>query len=85
MSEAVPIAASGGTIFIVFVVLMLFVLAYVSYTKKGSGIDDHPSSGGDGAPGSDAPSEVTGGRTSEDRPPSEQRNVGDTFGSRGTR
>jgi hypothetical protein len=85
MAVAVPIAVNGGTIFIVFVIVMILALAFTSYTRKGSGIDEHPTSGGDSAPGSDAPSEMTGGRTSEDHPPSERRNVGDTFGSRGTR
>ncbi len=58
---------------------MLFVLAYSYYSVKGSGIDEHPSDGLDGAPGSEAPSDAAKGRGSEG-----DSSAGGTFSTHGT-
>lgn len=45
----VPLAAilaGGSLIFIIFVVVMFFVVVYGSYTRRGSGIDQHPQGAG---------------------------------------
>ena len=57
---AVPLAASGGsTIFLIFIVLMVLVLGYGMYSRKGSGIEQRPQ--GDnmgGAPGAEGRSRM---------------------------
>lgn len=66
----------------VFAVVMLFVLSYGYYSVKGSGIDEHPSDGLGGAPGSAGPSDVAKGRGSEGG--TEGSSTGGTFSSHGT-
>ncbi len=53
------LAASGGaTIFGIFLVVMLFVLAYAMYTRKGSGISQRPQGNQTGAAGAEGPSRI---------------------------
>ena len=75
--------AGGSFIFLAFLVVALFVFVLSFFTIKGSGINKHPSSGLDGAPGSSGPSEASGhGRSSGDT--EEGRSTGDTFSTHGT-
>ena len=56
-----PLALAGGsTIFLVFMIVMLFALAYGYYTRTGSGIDQHPQGGerDDASSGADGPSTI---------------------------
>ncbi len=53
------LAASGGaTIFGIFLVVMLFVLAYGMYTRKGSGINQRPQGDNMGPAGAQGPSRI---------------------------
>ena len=57
---ALPLAATGGsTIFLIFIVLMVLVLGYGMYSRKGSGIEQRPQ-GDDmgGAPGAEGRSRM---------------------------
>lgn len=46
-SFAPPLALAGGSwIFLVFIVVFFFAMVYGFYTRKGSGIDQHPIGGG---------------------------------------
>ena len=77
------LAAVGGSwIIVAFAVVMLFVLAYSYYSVKGSGIDQHPSDGLDGAPGSEGPSDTAKGRGAEGT--DADGRTGGTFSSHGT-
>jgi hypothetical protein len=56
-----PMALAGGSF--VFVAIVIVILAGVVvgfYTRRGSGIDEHPSDGLDSAPGAEGQSEVSG-------------------------
>lgn len=57
-----PLAAfaNGSFIFVAVVVVIFFAVAFGFYTRRGSGIDEHPSDGLDGAPGAQGRSEVSG-------------------------
>ncbi|HWT95762.1 MAG TPA: hypothetical protein VN238_22370 [Solirubrobacteraceae bacterium] len=47
MSYVLPLALTGGTaIVVVVVVVTIFALAYGTYTRKGSGIAQHPQGAG---------------------------------------
>jgi flagellar basal body-associated protein FliL len=47
MSYALPVALTGGSLIVVIVVVaVVFALAYGAYTRKGSGIDQHPRGAG---------------------------------------
>ena len=59
-------AVGGSTIIVGFAVVMTIVLAYSYYSIRGSGIDAHPDDGLSGAPGSEAPSDVSKGRGADD-------------------
>ena len=73
---SVTVAAVGGSyIFLGFTLFLFVAVAFGYYTIRGSGFDSHPSDGLDGAPGSEGPSDVNKGR-STDR--------GGTFSSHGT-
>lgn len=50
--------AHGGWIFAVFLVLGVFVLAYSYYTRRGSGINQHPYADLDHNSGREIPSEL---------------------------
>ena len=52
--------ANGSFIFVAVVVVIFFAVAFGFYTRRGSGIDEHPSDGLDGAPGAQGRSEVSG-------------------------
>lgn len=57
----VSIALAGGSfIFLAIIVVIFFAVVYGFFTRAGSGIDEHPSDGLDGAPGSKGRSEVSG-------------------------
>lgn len=49
---------SGSFIFIGIVVLIVVAVALTSYSRRGSGISEHPTDGRGEAPGADAPSET---------------------------
>ncbi len=69
---------SGGVdIFLIFVVLLLVAVAYGFYSRRGSGINQHPGGpeGWDGAPGAAGPSRISAG---ED----ETEGLPDTHGTR---
>lgn len=75
--------AGGSLIFLAFVILFLIAIVYGFYTVKGSGINQHPNDGLDGAPGSAGPSEASGkGRSTGDA--GEGHSAGDTFSTHGT-
>jgi hypothetical protein len=61
-------AASGGLIFLAFVLILLVGLMLTLYTRRGSGIDAHPTGAGD-APGAAGPSDVDGDQ--HESPPSD--------------
>jgi hypothetical protein len=67
--------ASGAYIFLAFVVVMFFVVAFSYYTRRGSGIDQRPSDGRGGSPGAAGESHIS---TADDE-------VERTVGTRGTR
>lgn len=47
MSYALPLALTGGSTIVVIVVIVTVVaLAYATFTRKGSGIDQHPQGAG---------------------------------------
>lgn len=50
----------GSFVFLAIVVVIFFALVYGFFTRQGSGIDEHPSDGLDGAPGAKGKSEVSG-------------------------
>ena len=53
------LALSGGAgIFLAFALLMVVALAFSMYTKKGSGIEQRPHDGSDGAPGAEGQSRI---------------------------
>lgn len=52
--------SSGAWIFIVVLLVILAGVIYGFYTRRGSGIDEHPHDGGNGAPGAEGRSEVSG-------------------------
>lgn len=82
-SPAVFALAGGSLIFLGFLVAFFFVIVFGFYTIKGSGINEHPSDGLDGAPGSEGPSEASGkGRSTGDT--SSGHSAGDTFSTHGT-
>jgi hypothetical protein len=61
VSTEFVLGAAGGSYIVVGVVVVLIVgLIAGFYTRTGSGIDDHPSDGGDGAPGAKGASEPSG-------------------------
>ena len=51
--------AGGSLIFVVFLVVLFFAIAYGYYTKAGSGISQRPSDGRGQAPGADGASSIT--------------------------
>lgn len=56
-----PLALAGGSFIFVAILILIFAgVVYGFYTRQGSGIDEHPSDGLDGAPGAEGPSEVSG-------------------------
>lgn len=63
MQVAAPLAAlaGGSTIFLTFAIFFFFVIVYSLYTRKGSGINQHPYAKiYGGAPGAYGPSELSG-------------------------
>lgn len=52
--------AGGSFVFLAIVVLILAGVVFGFYTRRGSGIDEHPSDGSEGAPGAQGRSEVSG-------------------------
>jgi len=80
----VVFALAGGS-FIILGVMIVFFFAVVFgfFTRTGSGIDEHPNDGLDGAPGSEALGHESGtGRSSGET--SQDHSVGDTFSTHGT-
>lgn len=67
--------APGSYIFLAIVVVILLSLVIGFYTRRGSGIDEHPSDGLDGAPGAEGRSEVSG----------KDQGEGSAFDTHGTR
>lgn len=62
-----PLAVtSGALVFIVIVVLLIVALSLTAYTRRGSGIDEHPIDDRGAAPGSEGPTEFES--TSEELP-----------------
>jgi hypothetical protein len=60
LTAAPPLALAGGSlIFLAFVLVMIAVLAYSYYTKKGSGINQRPTDSRGGSPGADGGSSLT--------------------------
>jgi len=56
MSSLLAVHFTGGNLdFLVFVVLMVFAVAYSYYTITGSAINNHPHNGRNGVPGSNRP------------------------------
>lgn len=51
--------AGGSLIFLAFIIVFFFVIAYGYYTKTGSGINQRPSDGRGQAPGAEGPSSIT--------------------------
>ena len=85
MSTVLPVLAlaGGSFIFLAVIVVLFFAVVFGYYTIAGSGINQHPNDGLDGAPGAGGPSEASGmgrnpGNTREDH------SVGDTFSTHGT-
>jgi len=75
--------AGGSFTFLAVIVVLFFAVVYGFFTVSGSAINQHPSDGLDGAPGSAGPCEASGmGRSSGNT--SAGHSVGDTFSSRGT-
>lgn len=86
MQVALSLLSSAGGSFIVLgvMVAMFFAVVFGFFTIRGSGIDQHPNDGLDGAPGSSGPSEASGmGRNPGTT--SAGHSVGDTFSTFGTR
>jgi hypothetical protein len=54
------IAATGGWIFVVVIVVILAGLIYGLYTRSGGGIDEHPLDAREEAPGAEGRSEISG-------------------------
>ena len=50
----------SGLVLIAILLVILVGVVYGYFTRYGSGIDEHPSDGLDGAPGAKGPSEVSG-------------------------
>lgn len=68
------IMSGGWLIFLIFIVLMVPTLAYINYTRGGSGITQRPNDGLDGAPGAAGASRIS---------PDSDHDVGiDTHGTR---
>ena len=58
---ATVLALAGGSfIFLAFVVVMFLGVIFGLYTRRGSGIDEHPNDGLDGAPGAKTPDDASG-------------------------
>lgn len=57
--------ANGSYIFIAIVVVIFIAVALSSYSRRGSGISEHPTDGRGGAPGADAPSEADHDRSEQ--------------------
>ena len=54
----IPLAVTPGAyIFLAFVVIMVVALILTAYTKRGSGIEEHPIDDRGAAPGSEGPTE----------------------------
>jgi len=63
----IPLAVTPGAfIFIAIVILLVVALVLTSYTRRGSGIDEHPIDDRGAAPGSGGPTEFES--TSEELP-----------------
>ncbi len=56
--EPLLAATGGATIFAIFLVVMLFVLAYGMYTRKGSGINQRPQGDNMGRAGAQGKSRI---------------------------
>ncbi len=80
----VVFAVTGASLIVVGVAIVLFfAVVYGFFTRAGSGINEHPNDGLDGAPGSEGPGQESGtGRSSGNT--SKDHNVGDTFSTHGT-
>ena len=82
-AQMVVALAGGSFIFLGVVIVGLFAVVYGYFTITGSGIDEHPNDGRDGAPGAAGPSQASGmGRSSGDT--SDGHGAGDTFSTHGT-
>jgi hypothetical protein len=76
--------AAGSFVFIGVVIAFFFAIVWGFYTVKGSGINQHPNGGLDGAPGSAGPSSAVGkGRTPEDH--GGGMSAGGAFSTHGTK
>ncbi len=84
MTVPTLVALAGGSFtFLAVIVALFFAVVYGFFTVSGSAINQHPSNGLTGAPGSAGPSEGSGmGRSTGNT--SDGHSVGDTFSSRGT-
>ena len=82
-AQIVVALAGGSFIFLGVLIVGLLGVVYGYFTIAGSGIDEHPNDGRDGAPGSAGPSQASGmGRSSGDT--SDGHGAGDTFSTHGT-
>lgn len=60
MTFSPPLALAGGSlIFLAFVVVLFFVVAFGFYTRRGSGIDQRPTDDRGGSPGAKGASSIT--------------------------
>lgn len=76
MNSPLVFAAAGGSlIFLAVIVALFFAIAFGYYTRKGSGIDQHPTDGRGGSPGADGESVMSTADDSVER----------TVGTRGTK
>ncbi len=50
----------GSTVFIIFLVVFLVVVAFALYSRKGSGIESRPGRHGGSAPGAEGPGTIKG-------------------------
>lgn len=57
--------AGGSFVFLAVVVVLFFGMVFGLYTRRGSGIDEHPNDGLDGAPGAKQPDAPSGAGTLE--------------------
>jgi len=52
--------SGGALIFLAFLIVMLIVVMYSLYTRRGSGINPRPWDGSEGAPGAKGQEELSG-------------------------
>lgn len=71
---------NGSFVFLAFVVVMFFAVAFGLYTRRGSAINEHPDDGLDGAPGAKTPDNISGSEPTDNPDPER-----DVFSHHGTK